>query len=46
MGRNTIVRFLVLYEKPENPDAFDRHYRDVHIPLTKGLPGRGIAKRK
>jgi len=34
-----MVRFLVLYDVPEDQEAFDRHYRDVHIPLTKKLPG-------
>jgi uncharacterized protein (TIGR02118 family) len=34
-----MVRFLVLYNKPEDTEAFNRHYREVHIPLTKKLPG-------
>jgi len=34
-----MVRFLVLYDKPDDPEAFERHYRDVHIPLAKKLPG-------
>ena len=34
-----MVRFLVLYSRPQDPEAFDRHYRDVHIPLTQKLPG-------
>ena len=34
-----MVRFLVVYETPDDPAAFDRHYRDVHIPLAKRLPG-------
>lgn len=34
-----MVRFLVLYNKPEDTEAFDRHYREVHIPLTLKLPG-------
>lgn len=34
-----MIRFLVLYNTPQDPEAFDRHYRDVHIPLTKKLPG-------
>ncbi|MGE5291399.1 MAG: EthD family reductase [Micromonosporaceae bacterium] len=34
-----MVRFLVLYSTPQDPEAFDRHYRDVHIPLAKKLPG-------
>jgi uncharacterized protein (TIGR02118 family) len=33
------VRFLALYETPADPAAFDRHYRDVHIPLGSRLPG-------
>jgi uncharacterized protein (TIGR02118 family) len=42
MQRRTIdpmVRFLVLYDTPPDPEAFDRHYREVHIPLTKKLQG-------
>ncbi len=33
------VRFLALYETPADPEAFDRHYREVHIPLGRRLPG-------
>jgi uncharacterized protein (TIGR02118 family) len=33
------ARFLALYETPADPEAFDRHYRDVHVPLVRGLPG-------
>ena len=34
-----MVRLLVLYDTPADPEAFDRHYREVHIPLAKQLPG-------
>ena len=34
-----MVRFMVLYDQPEDAEAFDRHYRVVHIPLAKKLPG-------
>ena len=34
-----MVRFLVVYETPADPAAFDRHYQDVHVPLAKQLPG-------
>jgi uncharacterized protein (TIGR02118 family) len=34
-----MVRFLVLYGRPDDTEAFDRHYRDVHIPLARQLPG-------
>ena len=33
------ARFLALYETPADPGAFDRHYRQVHIPLLRRLPG-------
>jgi len=33
------ARFLVLYETPADPSAFDRHYREVHVPLARKLPG-------
>ncbi|MCW2938030.1 MAG: ethyl tert-butyl ether degradation protein EthD [Actinomycetia bacterium] len=33
------VRFLALYETPADPESFDRHYREVHIPLGRRLPG-------
>jgi uncharacterized protein (TIGR02118 family) len=34
-----MVRFLVLYDMPEDPAAFDKHYNEIHIPLAKQLPG-------
>jgi uncharacterized protein (TIGR02118 family) len=33
------ARFLAVYETPADPDAFDRHYREVHVPLARRLPG-------
>jgi uncharacterized protein (TIGR02118 family) len=33
------AHFLALYEKPADPESFDRHYREVHIPLGRRLPG-------
>jgi uncharacterized protein (TIGR02118 family) len=34
-----MVRVLILYNKPEDAQAFERHYREVHLPLVKALPG-------
>lgn len=34
-----MVRFLVLYDKPLDEAEFERHYREIHIPLVKQLPG-------
>ena len=30
---------IVIYKTPKNKDAFIKHYFEVHIPLTKKLPG-------
>jgi uncharacterized protein (TIGR02118 family) len=30
---------VVLYAQPGDPDAFDRHYLDVHAPLVDRVPG-------
>jgi len=32
-------RMVVIYRTPKDPAAFDAHYRDVHVPLAKKLPG-------
>lgn len=34
-----MIRFLVLYDTPDDPPIFERHYRDVHIPLVRQLGG-------
>ena len=33
------ARFLALYQTPSDPEAFDRHYHQTHIPLIRCLPG-------
>ncbi|HKR86856.1 MAG TPA: EthD family reductase [Phenylobacterium sp.] len=30
---------IALYKTPEDADAFFAHYREVHIPLVRKLPG-------
>jgi uncharacterized protein (TIGR02118 family) len=30
---------LVVYRTPLHPEAFDKHYFEVHAPLAKKLPG-------
>ena len=34
-----MVRLLVLYSQPNDVEAFERHYHDVHIPLVRKLAG-------
>ena len=34
-----MIRLLVLYGRPEDPAAFDKYYREVHVPLAKQMKG-------
>jgi uncharacterized protein (TIGR02118 family) len=33
-----VVRLIALYSTPEDPAAFDAHYRDVHAPIVRRYP--------
>jgi uncharacterized protein (TIGR02118 family) len=33
-----VVRLIALYSQPEDPAAFDAHYRDVHSPIVRSYP--------
>ena len=33
-----MVRLIALYSNPEDPAAFDAHYRDVHVPIVGRYP--------
>ena len=35
----TTARLIVLWEQPSDPEAFERHYREVHVPIARELPG-------
>ncbi len=34
-----MVKLIALYRTPKDPEAFDEHYRNVHIPLANKMPG-------
>ena len=34
-----VVKLVVIYERPDDPDAFFRHYETVHAPLVRKIPG-------
>ena len=34
-----MFKFVALYKTPADHEAFMAHYRDVHMPLVKKLPG-------
>lgn len=33
-----MVKLTVLYGQPEDPSAFDQHYRSSHTPLVEKIP--------
>lgn len=33
------AKLVVLYTQPDDPDVFERHYRDQHLPLVHTIPG-------
>jgi uncharacterized protein (TIGR02118 family) len=35
----TVVKAVVLYGTPEDPDAFERYYADTHTALALAIPG-------
>jgi uncharacterized protein (TIGR02118 family) len=34
-----MTRLLVLYGHPKDPAAFDKYYREAHIPIAKRMKG-------
>jgi uncharacterized protein (TIGR02118 family) len=34
-----MVKLVVLYGPPADPDAFERHYADTHTALATAIPG-------
>ncbi|HEX4252313.1 MAG TPA: EthD family reductase [Pseudonocardia sp.] len=34
-----MYQLTVLYNHPEDPEAFNKHYHEVHAPLAKKAPG-------
>jgi uncharacterized protein (TIGR02118 family) len=33
------VKLVVLYTQPEDPEEFERHYTEQHVPLVHKIPG-------
>lgn len=33
------MTLMALYAQPADPEAFDRHYTEVHTPLVEKIPG-------
>ena len=34
-----MIKLVALFKRPEDVEAFDRHYNDVHAPLMRAVPG-------
>ena len=34
-----MVKLIAFYKHPENKEAFDEHYFNVHVPITEKIPG-------
>jgi len=34
-----MAQMVVIYQTPNNVEAFDRHYFEIHVPLAKKIPG-------
>ncbi|MEO1251074.1 MAG: EthD family reductase [Pseudomonadota bacterium] len=34
-----MIKLFALYKKPDDVDAFMRHYENVHMPLVEKIPG-------
>jgi uncharacterized protein (TIGR02118 family) len=39
LQRSDSARMIVVWKRPKDIEAFDRHYFGVHVPLAKKLPG-------
>ena len=34
-----MVRLLILYGHPKDPEAFDKYYEEIHMPLARRMQG-------
>jgi uncharacterized protein (TIGR02118 family) len=34
-----MVKLVAVYRKPDDVEAFDKHYFETHLPLAKKMPG-------
>ena len=34
-----MIRLLVMYGHPKDPAAFDRYYKETHVPIAKKIKG-------
>jgi len=34
-----VVKFIALYKKPADVEAFEKHYQEIHAPQAMKMPG-------
>ena len=34
-----MFKLMVLYQKPDDPAAFMKHFQELHLPLARAIPG-------
>ncbi len=34
-----MIKLVVAYGRPENPEEFDSYYASTHVPITEKIPG-------
>ncbi|MBX5475599.1 MAG: EthD family reductase [Clostridia bacterium] len=34
-----MVKLVVMFKRPEDPEEFERLYRETHLPLARQMPG-------
>ena len=34
-----MIKLIALFKRPEDTEAFDKHYEDTHSPLMRAVPG-------
>ena len=34
-----MVKLVAVYRKPDDPEAFEKHYFEKHLPLANKMPG-------
>jgi uncharacterized protein (TIGR02118 family) len=33
-----MAKMVIMYEKPKDPEKFDEHYYNIHVPLGRKIP--------
>jgi uncharacterized protein (TIGR02118 family) len=34
-----VIKYVALYRTPEDPEQFDKHYFETHVPIVDETPG-------